>query len=228
MKADKPKISYMDIQTVEATIGQYGDNSFVQGLINIFGQNDVMRAVGKYKLGTLVDQIDKIIFWQFDKDQKCRGGKVMSYNQETLKRGKEITWMHSVLKMKDYNLSQCLFGEHLIMSSNERILVVESEKSAIIGSIVLPNYVWVATGGKSSAIVDKLKLLQHYKVTLVPDIDATESWKQIILDHQEFKQFTVSDYLANISTDEHRNLQCDIADFLLLERRNMNQEQMKA
>jgi len=228
-KSEKPKKSYMDIQSVEATIGQFGDNTFVQGLIDVYGEKDVMRAVQMYKLGRLEDQSDKIIFWQFDKQQNCRGGKVMSYNRETLKRGKEITWMHTVLRMQDFNLSQCLFGEHLIRSSHDHILVVESEKSAIICSIVLPEYVWVATGGKSSGVKDKLAVLKDYKkVTLIPDIDATESWQQIINENKEIEKFTINDYLDMVATEEQRNLQYDIADFLLLERRIMHQERISA
>jgi hypothetical protein len=222
------KITCMDINTVEATIGQYGDNTFVQGLIDVFGQKDVMRSVDMYKLGTLEDQSDKIIFWQFDKQLSCRGGKVISYNRETLKRDKEITWMHTVLRMQDFNLSQCLFGEHLIRTSHDHVIVVESEKSAIIGSIVLPDYVWVATGGKSSGVKEKLVTLKGYTVTLIPDIDAIGEWKQIIQTIKDFKSFTVSDYLDMVATEEQRNLQYDIADFLLLERRNMHQEQMRA
>ena len=222
------KITCMDINTVEATIGQYGDNTFVQGLIDVFGQKDVMRSVDMYKLGTLEDQSDKIIFWQFDKQLSCRGGKVISYNRETLKRDKEITWMHTVLRMQDFNLSQCLFGEHLIRTSHDHVIVVESEKSAIVGSIVLPDYVWVATGGKSSGVKEKLVTLKGYTVTLIPDIDAIGEWKQIIQTIKDFKSFTVSDYLDMVATEEQRNLQYDIADFLLLERRNMHQEQMRA
>jgi hypothetical protein len=221
------KITCMDINTVEATIGQYGDNTFVQGLIDVFGQKDVMRSVDMYKLGTLEDQSDKIIFWQFDKQLSCRGGKVISYNRETLKRDKEITWMHTVLRMQDFNLSQCLFGEHLIRTSHDHVIVVESEKSAIVGSIVLPDYVWVATGGKSSGVKEKLISLKGYTVTLIPDIDATESWQQIINENKEIEKFTVNDYLDMVATNEQRNLQYDIADFMLLERRNMQQEQMK-
>jgi hypothetical protein len=120
-----------------------------------------------------------------------------------------------------------LFGEHLIRTSHDHVIVVESEKSAIVGSIVLPDYVWVATGGKSSGVKEKLVTLKGYTVTLIPDIDATESWQQIINENKEIEKFTVNDYLDMVATNEQRNLQYDIADFMLLERRNMQQEQMR-
>ena len=212
--------TYIDEETVSSTLGQYRSNSFVQGLIDVFGQEEVMKAVNKYKIGTRVDRDDEVIFWQFDRNMNCRSGKVMSYDRETIKRGKTISWMHTILGLNDFNLSQCLFGEHLITSKHDPVIVVESEKSAIIGSIVIPEFIWVATGGKSSGVVDKLKVLKGHKVTLVPDIDATEAWKNLIDENTDLQDMVVNEYLFYVATEEQRKNQYDIADFLLDERRS--------
>jgi len=212
------KPTYIDDEAVASTLGQYGSNAFVQGLIDVFGQEEVMKAVNKYKIGTRIESNDEVIFWQFDRNMNCRSGKVMSYDRATIKRGKTISWMHTFLGLTDFNLSQCLFGEHLITSKHDPVIVVESEKSAIIGSIVIPDYVWVATGGKSSGVVDKLKVLKNYKVTLVPDIDATESWKKQIEENADLQGMVVNEYLFYVATEEQRKNQYDIADFLLDER----------
>jgi hypothetical protein len=210
---------YIDDETVASTLGQYGSNAFVQGLIDVFGQEEVMKVVSSYKIGTRVDRDDEVIFWQIDRNRNCRSGKVMSYDRETIKRGKTISWMHTILGLNDYNLSQCLFGEHLITSQHDPVIVVESEKSAIIGSIVIPDFIWVATGGKSSRVADKLKVLKGHKVTLVPDIDATESWKKLI-ENTDLQDMVVNEYLLYVATEEQRKNQYDIADFLLDERAN--------
>jgi hypothetical protein len=210
--------TYIDDETVESTLGQYGSNSFVQGLIDVFGQEEVMKVVSRYKIGTRVDRDDEVIFWQIDRNSNCRSGKVMSYDRATIKRGKTISWMHTILGLNDFNLSQCLFGEHLITSKHDPVIVVESEKSAIIGSIVIPDYVWVATGGKSSGVADKLMALKNYKVTLVPDIDATESWKKLIEENTDLQGMVLNEYLFYVATEEQRKNQYDIADFLLDER----------
>lgn len=212
--------TYIDEETVSSTLGQYGGNSFVQGLIDVFGQEEVMKAVSRYKIGTRVDRDDEVIFWQFDQNMNCRSGKVMSYDRATIKRGKTISWMHTILGFTDFNLSQCLFGEHLITSKHDPVIVVESEKSAIIGSIVIPEFIWVATGGKSSGVADKLKVLKDHKVTLVPDIDATESWKKLIKADPDLQGMDVNEYLLYVATEEQRKDQYDIADFLLDERRS--------
>lgn len=212
--------TYIDDETVESTLGQYGSNSFVQGLIDVFGQEEVMKAVSRYKIGTRVDRDDEVIFWQFDRNMNCRSGKVMLYDRATIKRGKTISWMHTILGLKEFSLSQCLFGEHLITSKHDPVIVVESEKSAIIGSIVIPDYVWVATGGKSSGVADKLMVLKDHKVTLVPDIDATIAWKKLIDENTDLQDMVVNEYLFYVATEEQRKNQYDIADFLLDERRS--------
>ena len=46
-------------------------------------------------------------------------------------------------------MTQCLFGEHLLTRYLERIVaLVEAEKTAVIGAGFIPEYVWLATGGR--------------------------------------------------------------------------------
>ena len=61
-----------------------------------------------------------------------------------------VDWIHSLLKRRhelaeEWQLSQCLFGEHLLGTYPDKVVVlVESEKSAVIGSAIFPGYVWLA------------------------------------------------------------------------------------
>lgn len=53
---------------------------------------------------------------------------------------------------QEWELPQCLFGEHLLKKyPNKTVALVESEKTAIICSALMPDYIWLATGGKKSA-----------------------------------------------------------------------------
>ena len=65
------------------------------------------------------------IFFQIDVQGRCRTGKIMMYNPETGHRIKDpdvpgrVTWVHSMMKKAgklpaNWELSQCLFGEHLL------------------------------------------------------------------------------------------------------------------
>lgn len=75
-----------------------------------------------------------------------------------------ITWVHSLLKQRGvlpatWELTQCLSGEHLLKKYPERqVILVEAEKTAVIGYVCLPQFVWVAVGGKSQ-LGDKVEVL---------------------------------------------------------------------
>lgn len=126
------------------------------------------RLLEEYRLGATRD--GSVIFWQIDRTGKVRTGKVMQYNPEDghrIKGGQTsaVNWIHSILKKQrvlaeDWQLSQCLFGEHLLKTHPDKVVVlVESEKSAVIGSAIFPDYVWLATGGKSQMREEKLRVL---------------------------------------------------------------------
>lgn len=54
-----------------------------------------------------------VIFYQIDKEGRCRTGKIMKYNRETGRRvkdenvGGKITWVHSILK--DLTILNCVY-----------------------------------------------------------------------------------------------------------------------
>lgn len=70
----------------------------------------------------------------------------MCYNPENGHRIKGpqafVSWAHSELQLSDFHLKQCLFGEHLLKSSaSSSVMLVESEKTAIIMSHFIPDYI---------------------------------------------------------------------------------------
>ena len=69
----------------------------------------------------------------------------------------------------------CLFGEHLIdlpENKNKSIILVESEKTALVCALNLPEYVWLAYGGINGLTNDKLEVLKGRKIILIPDISS--------------------------------------------------------
>lgn len=92
--------------------------------------------------------------------------------------------MHARLKREgvlpdEWELSQCLFGEHLLKGRpGDTVCLVESEKSAVIGSGVMPGYVWLATGGKQNLKTEKCECLKGRNVILFPDLGAFDVWKE--------------------------------------------------
>ena len=135
----------------------------------------------------------------------------MCYNPENGHRIKEpqafVSWALSELHLPDFHLKQCLFGEHLLKgSSSSPVMLVESEKTAIIMSHFISDYIWLATGGKNGCFNREAMLaLQGRDVTLIPDL--SEQWKaksSLLLGI--CKKVSVSDILERIATKEQRRL----------------------
>ena len=58
-----------------------------------------------------------------------------------------ISWVHSSLKDSTFNLQQCFFGEHILQDEPLKpVAIVESEKTAIVASLYLPKFIWLAVG----------------------------------------------------------------------------------
>ena len=143
------------------------------------------RIIADYRIASTPDQA--IIFLQLDTAGQCRTGKIMHYNPSTGKRIKDetipgrINWLHTTLKRrhqlpKDWQLTQCLFGEHLLPQHPDKtVALVESEKTAIICAALMPQYLWLATGGKSQ-FNNRLASLKGRKIIAFPDIDAYHDW----------------------------------------------------
>jgi hypothetical protein len=123
------------------------------------------------------------------------------------------------LKLPDFNLKQCLFGEHLLATSSATIMLVESEKTCLIASHFMPDFLWLATGGKNGCFnEDAMQVLRGRDVILMPDLGAIGKWieKSKILE-PICKSVTISDVLDQMATDEQREAGLDISDFLLMQ-----------
>ena len=201
-------------------------STFTLFLQTIFPSETVSSLVGLYNLG--VTRSRDVIYFQVDVKGNVRTGKIMKYNPQTGKRIKDpdtpfkINWVHSLMKHsgqlpKDWELTQCLFGEHLLSAIDEKqktVALVESEKTAIIASGIMPKYIWLATGGKSQLKPEKLSVLKDRKVIAFPDVDGYQEWKEK-LSKIEGLTITVSDVLEKNATDKERLNHIDIADWLI-------------
>ena len=118
------------------------------------------------------------VFWQIDVTGRIRAGKVMAYgeNGHRVKDSQftRVSWVHSLLKLPDFHLTQCFFGEHLLSTNpSAKVVIVESEKSAIICTHFFPSLIWIATGGKAGCFnADASKELRERDVLLLPDLGA--------------------------------------------------------
>jgi len=193
---------------------------YLRGLLPI---DTVERVWSEYKIGATKDK--SVIYWQIDINGNVRTGKIMKYDPDTGHRIKDCTgvnWIHSVLKKRgvlpdSFNLVQCLFGEHLLNKYPDKgVALVESEKTALIGSGLFPNYVWLATGGKSQLSFDKMKVLSGRRVIAFPDVDGFDYWKEKAVELlRRGIDISISDILESRATHDERERKIDIADWML-------------
>ena len=148
-----------------------GRNQLTDLLLRIFPQHGVMSAVQRYKIGLNSFNTgamgDALIFWQIDEKNHIVNAKRIHYRFDG-HRDKKVP----PIVMYPGN-PQCLFGLHLLTDADpdQPVAIVESEKSALIMSIVMPKYLWMACGSLNNFNEKMLKPLRDRKTVAFPDVD---------------------------------------------------------
>lgn len=222
----QPRVSYLPSDWVEQSMQRFDINPLYRYLTKVVGKEKTNQLFNLYKVGTAKMWNGATVFWQIDVKGNVRAGKIMGYDAKTGHRIKlpfnQVNWVHSVRKMQDFHMKQCLFGEHLLAndsSSARTIAIVESEKTALISALFIPDFIWLATGGMHGCFNgEAMQVLREREVILFPDLKATEEWKhKTKILYPIFKRATCSDLLERMATEEQREAGLDIADFLLME-----------
>lgn len=211
--------SFLRAEVLHHSLKNYENNNFIKYLQSLFSIEIVQSLIKKYFIGTSDYWPGSTIFWQIDQQGKIHAGKVILYNSETGKRIKEpfnhIHWVHKIMKLSGFELKQCFFGLHLINDSKP-IALCESEKTAIIASVYLPEFIWIASGGLQNINENNLSIIKGRSVYLFPDANGFEAWSKKANDYSHICKFTVSTLLQDKATDLEKNKGYDIADFLIL------------
>ena len=215
---EKP-VSFIPIQVFKASLKGHEANHFVKFLIDLFGVEVASKQVSLYFIATSKHWNGATVFWQIDAQGKVRSGKIMLYSPTTGKRVKEpfshINWVHKALKQPEFELRQCLFGEHLLIDKVKPVAIVESEKTAVIASIYLPQFIWLAAGSKDGLNAEKCSILKGRTVTLFHDLNGFEKWSSKAKELSPLAKFTVSDLLERKATEAERKQGFDLADYLI-------------
>ena len=160
-------------------------------LSNIYGGKETRKAWRDYRVGVLYEEA---IFFYINQDGNVCHDNRIRYD----KTGHRIKECPPTRKFQvgDGFTNICLFGGHLPV---RKTIVVESEKTAIIGALSYPLFRWVATGG-----MNKIYQCKDKGYILAPDFhdDAISLWK---------KQGDVWKWWANKDVKKNE----DIGDLLL-------------
>ncbi|MEI6679271.1 MAG: DUF6371 domain-containing protein [Mariniphaga sp.] len=232
---------FIDSQTFKKSLLNYDSNNFITFLITLFDAEITAGLIEKYFLGTSAHWPGSTTFWQIDSKGKIRDRKIIQYaivsEQKSIigldcKRVKTnyppVQWVHSVTKYPEFELKQCLFGEHLLKDTSRPVAIVESEKTAVIASVYLPQFIWLASGGLEQLSFEKFIVLSGRKVVLFPDLNGFAKWKTKatgLAERISGIRLEVSDLLERSANEEERASGLDLADYLI--RFNFDQFRMK-
>lgn len=212
-------VSFIPVEVFKKSLQHHSENNFVKFLIDLFGVEVASQLVSRYFIATSKHWNGATVFWQIDTQGKVRTGKIMLYSPTTGKRIKEpfnhINWVHSLLKQPLFELRQCLFGEHLLIDKTKPVAIVESEKTAVIASVYLPQFLWVAVGSLTNLNAEKCSVLKGRTVTLFPDLNGFEKWSSKAKELSHIANFTISDLLERKATEAERKQGFDLADYLI-------------
>ena len=101
---------------------------------------------------------------------------------------------------------------------SEKIGVVESEKTALIMSLVCPDHVWLATGGKANFKEQMLAPLIGLEVAVYPDADALHDWYTRAVEMNRtlgIRLYIPTGYYNLMDHDEARREGWDLADVVM-------------
>lgn len=191
------------------------------------------RSCAKYGVAFVYTAIDGAI----------RQIKEMGYNPDTGKRLKDGQPAQQIVKGGRYvdkpdgekifligkyldpniifNTLWCFFGEHLLsIYPHKTVNIVESCKSAIIGSICHPESIWLATGGLHGCkwtSYDVYRVLKGRDVVLFPDLNCEDEWnaKACMLREAGLNVSVYNLSEQSFVTDKDKAESLDIADFML-------------
>jgi hypothetical protein len=194
-------ISYIPYSTFSKTIDTGHKNYFRDWLGRVLDPVAAWGLLQAYKVGTSKHWPGACIFWQVDLQGRIRSGKIMVYNPETGKRIRSpeplITWVHKAAKLQNFNLSICLFGEHLLNTSPpaKTVCIVESEKSAILAAAIYPKFIWLASGSLTNLSFERCKCLSGRNIRLYPDVGGEIQWEE--------KRKQLAELIPNASWELH-------------------------
>lgn len=213
------------------TLGNYASNNFVQFLFDLFPDclEEIKDVLKMYFVGTHTDTRGSYTcFPSIDTQNRICRAKLIKFNPATGRRLKgefDTSSLPAMLKLKDFNYRQIFFGEHLLSKyPNKPVGIVEAEKTAIIASLCLPEFVWLGCNSKTWLKPERLQRLGNRQIILYPDADGFASWQDIAFGgRRQGITVKVSKLIENHATDEQKASGYDPADYLIARQKEINE-----
>lgn len=180
---------YISSEQISIAEKRNKETSLFAYLCRYFTPADVSRVFACYHVGasryTNPQGGRAVAFPYINTDGLCMDVKVMSIDPTTGSRKTapplyvrqngeptgECYYLGKIGK-SDRRAPWCNFGDHLLTQRpNDPVAIVESEKTAVICSLVYPEFIWLAVGSKSNLNAERLSPCRHRQITIFPDRD---------------------------------------------------------
>ncbi len=101
------------------------------------------------------------------------------------------------------------------MDRSKIIAIVESEKTAIVCSALLPRFIWLATGGLGNMNPELFEPLKGRDLVLFPDLGAYDHWTEKASLLKGLGNTIVSDFLERNAPAADKSKGYDLADYFI-------------
>ena len=243
-----PVIFTLPDEVVYPSLGHYEQNQFARLLCQQLGKRKADELLQRFQIGTSKRWPGACVFWLIDEQGRARAGQVVLFADDWHKANYTdnegnlkvciSSVSHSLLRrfkrqqqpapdwLTDYHQNAprwpVLFGLHQLATApiDKPVAIVEAPKTAVIGSAMIPGFVWLAVGALSYLNAERLAPLRGRTVRLFPDLSsegkAFTRWRNVA-DELRAKgyQISVSDFLESRATNEQKRDGLDLADYLL-------------
>lgn len=157
-----------------------------------FPEERVQKVLKDYRVGGTKDDVIRdginygpaVIFWQIDEQGRVHDGKLMAYHPDGHRVAGWCNWVRSkaekcAMGPQLEHTDKVFFGQHLLpLRPDATVCIVESEKTALFCALIMPEYIWLATGGCGNLQSEKLKVLRGRKVVVWPDSGEYDKWRE--------------------------------------------------
>lgn len=245
----EPPIEYapfIPAQMVEATESRVTESNLFVWLSGEFGDEAALMAMRRYRVGATKhtdgrgyraaslpyinssgDCVDCKIF-HIDPATGSRktAPALMSWiDREGKAQELRSTWALAELKKNDKPRKWCNFGDHLLHDNpTAAVCVVESEKTALVASIVYSSRLWIAVGSKNNLNPERCAPYRGREIVIYPDRDnikdkprkkgigIEKGWETLA---RELAQAGFSVRIDRTVERHHGEINDDIADIIL-------------
>ena len=194
----------------------------IDNLQKFFTDSELLRVIDLYRLGSVDHRW--MVYPYIDVDCRLRSMKTIRYyvDGHRARSNNAVSSLHALLKEEavlpaQWKEQRCVFGEHLLrVYPNNPVVVVESEKTAIVCAMLFPSYLWLATGGcdRFCNLAPIKEYLNAHTTYILPDKGQYNNWCK---NTQKYKiKGKILDYIETMDVENNT----DIADLFLSDRRD--------